>query len=175
MKRTLGPPLFILILLSAIYCDELSETEVTIAPPLPICETFQACSAEISIYPVVEPTEPSVIDVEETTLESILESTTNGDLAEFNAGEDELMLVHPTMTASPDIMIEGSGDEMIESSGQEPPMLQFIVSSTIQPESTAFPFYDEFVTSPKVFNFEAQPNTTRTRLCRCGDDNEQGL
>ena len=166
--RTLGPPIFILF--AFLHCsssDELSETEVTLAPPLPICESFQACSAEVSTYPAFIPKE-SIVEFEN---DESTPSTTTGSFAEMAAGEEDLTVIHSTIS---NFEVEGSG--LIEGSGQEDSsMLQFIITSTPESGSTAFPLYDEFVTSPSLFDFKAQPNTTQKRLCRCGNDDDKGF
>ncbi|KAE9554032.1 hypothetical protein FO519_002792 [Halicephalobus sp. NKZ332] len=164
--RILGPPIFLLfIFFHYSLTEELSENEVTLAPPLPVCESFQACSAEVSAYPVIITAE-SIIGFE--TDENI-PSSTPGSFAEFAAGEEDLTVIHSTI---PDFDVEGSG--VVEGSGQDPsPMLQFIVTSTPESGSTAFPLYDEFVNSPSLFDFKAQPNTTQKRLCRCGSNDDK--
>ena len=165
--RTLGPPIIILfVFLHYSSTQELSDAEVTLAPPLPICESFQACSAEVSVFPVVITTE-SIMEFEN---EGSTPSTTVGSFAEMAVGEEDLTIVHSTVS---DFEIEGSG--IIEGSGQEDlSMLQIIITSTPESKSTAFPLYDEFVNSPSLFDFQAQPNTTQKRLCRCGNDNDKG-
>lgn len=165
MRRTLGPPLMLIFgTIMSCLADELSENQVTLAPSLPICEEFQACSAQISIFPDIPPTE-----TESSTTQPIL-STSGIEYAEFIGGE-ELTFIQ----ASPKLDIfEGSGES--DGSGFfefEPfPDPNFHYNLNIDPESTVFPYYDEFVSTPNLFDFNSQPNTTQKRLCRCPDGNE---
>uniref|UniRef100_A0AC34QKE5 Uncharacterized protein n=1 Tax=Panagrolaimus sp. JU765 TaxID=591449 RepID=A0AC34QKE5_9BILA len=121
---------------------------------------------QISIFPVVPPTES---DLGSSTTDPI-SSTSGGEFAEFIGGE-ELTFVR----TSPDLdIVEGSGEG--EGSGSfefEPfPDPNFHYNFKLESESTVFPYYDEFVSTPNLFDFNAQPNMTQNRLCRCPDGNE---
>uniref|UniRef100_A0AC34G804 Uncharacterized protein n=1 Tax=Panagrolaimus sp. ES5 TaxID=591445 RepID=A0AC34G804_9BILA len=150
MRRTLGPPvIFIIFCIFKVWSQEFSETEVTLAPPLPHCDLYQACSAEVSIYPILIPTTttPSAAIEETTTFEDpgYQAFSINNEILE-GSGENE-----------------GSGDEYLV-------MSQMSVTST--PEVTVFPLYDEFVSTPTIFDFNAPANISQKILCRCGENSD---
>ena len=141
MGRTLGPPVFIFaFFILKILAEDLLEPEVTILPPLPQCDPYQACSAEVSVYPILIPT--SAPSIEENII---------GDPGY------QAFSIHAEEGSG-----EGSGDEI----------WQMAVTTT--PEATAFPLYDEFVSTPTIFDFNATANVSQKRLCRCPDSEVEG-
>uniref|UniRef100_A0A914PBN2 Uncharacterized protein n=1 Tax=Panagrolaimus davidi TaxID=227884 RepID=A0A914PBN2_9BILA len=150
MRQTLGPPLiFILFCIFKVWSQEFSETEVTLAPPLPQCDLYQACSAEVSIYPIL---------IQTTTIPSEAEDVTSEDPG------------YQAFSISNNEILDGSGQE--EGSGDEYLILTPTVTTT--PEVTVFPLYDEFVTTQSIFDFNAPANVSQKMLCRCGEDSDDG-
>uniref|UniRef100_A0A914YIF8 Uncharacterized protein n=1 Tax=Panagrolaimus superbus TaxID=310955 RepID=A0A914YIF8_9BILA len=153
MRRTLGPPGIILIFcIFKVWSQEFSDTEVTLAPPLPQCDLYQACSAEVSIYPILIPT---------TTISTATEEETTSEDPGYQAFsiDNEIMESSGLGLGSG----EGSGDEYLI-------MSQMSVTST--PEVTVFPLYDEFVSTPTIFDFNAAANVSQKILCRCGENSD---
>uniref|UniRef100_A0A7E4VWW4 Phlebovirus_G2 domain-containing protein n=1 Tax=Panagrellus redivivus TaxID=6233 RepID=A0A7E4VWW4_PANRE len=156
MKRSLGPPairaiVFVMCLAARCLSLELSEDDVKLLPPLPICDAYQACGAEVSIYPILLP------NLEEDP-DAVI-TTTQPTTTTLDAGYQALEIEGSG---------EGSGAEFIDSATP---------STTVTNDVTVFPLYDEFVSGPAVFDYSAERNVSQKKLCRCatpegGDENE---